>query len=89
MSKVPVSPFGARVVAVREQAATKTAAGLYLPEGAKEKSEIAKVVAIGKDVKEIRENDRVVIGGYSTTTLKIDGVEYLVAEEKDVVAKVA
>jgi chaperonin GroES len=89
MSKIPVTPFGARVVAVREAAATKTAAGLYLPEGAKEKSEIAQVVAVGQNVKEVAVGDKIVIGGYSTTTIKVDGAEYLIVDEKDVVAKVS
>jgi len=89
MSKVPISPLGERIVATREETATKTASGLYLPDKTQEKSQIAKVVAIGSTVKEVKIGQRVIIGGYSTMTIKIDGVEYLIVKEEDVLAVVA
>ncbi len=48
----PLKPLADRIVAVKEEAKTKTASGLYLPDSAKEKSAIAKVAAVGADVKE-------------------------------------
>ena len=89
MTKVPLSPLGERVVATREETAAKTAAGLYLPDTAKEKSQVAKVVAVGKDVSEVKVGDRIIIGGYSTTEAKIDGVEYMIVKEEDILAVVA
>jgi len=89
MTKVPLKPLGERVVAVREKTAAKTAAGLYLPEDAKEKSQIAQVVAVGGGVKEVRVGDKIIIREYSTTDIKIDGTEYLIAKEEDVLAVVA
>ncbi|MGE5309752.1 MAG: co-chaperone GroES [Sphaerimonospora mesophila] len=89
MTKVPLKPLGERVVATREEAATKTAAGLFLPDNAKEKSHVAKVVAVGSQVTEIKPGDRIIIREYSTTDVKVEGVEYLIAKEEDVLAVVA
>ncbi|MCL2174187.1 co-chaperone GroES [Candidatus Saccharibacteria bacterium] len=89
MSKVPIKPLGERIVATREEAATKTASGLYLPDNAKEKSQIAKAVAIGASVREVKIGDRIIVREYSTTEVKVDGIEYLIVKEEDVLATVA
>ncbi len=83
---VPLIPLADRVVATREVAATKTASGLYLPDNVKEKTTVATVKAIGKDVKSIKVGDRIVYKEYSTTELKVDTVEYLIVKEEDVLA---
>ena len=57
----PIKPLGDRVVAVREEAQEKTASGLYLPDNAKEKPVVAKVEAVGKDVKDIKAGDKILI----------------------------
>jgi chaperonin GroES len=88
MSQVPIAPLGERVVAVREETASKTASGLYLPENAKEKSQIAKVVAVGRDVTNLKSGDRIVFKEYSTTDLKINDVEYIILKVEDVLATV-
>lgn len=88
MSNVPLKPLDDRVVAVREEATTKTSAGLYLPDNAKEKSQIAKVVAVGSNVKEIKDGDRIVVREYSTTEVKLDDKKYLIVKEEDVLAVV-
>lgn len=85
----PIQPLGDRVVAVREQAPTKTASGLYLPDTAKEKPVFATVKAIGPDVKQLKVGDKIVYKEYSTTELAVDGVEYLVVKEDDVLATIA
>ena len=84
----PIKPLADRVVAVKEEAATKTASGLYLPDNAKEKPVLAKVVAVGPDVKSLKAGDKIVYKEYSTTELKIDTVEYLIVKEEDVLATV-
>lgn len=86
MSNVPLRPLADRLVTMREEAATKTATGLYLPADTKEKSQIAKVVAVGQDVKEIKTGERIVVREYSTSDIKVDGVEYLIVKEEDVLA---
>lgn len=84
----PIKPLADRVVAVREVAATKTASGIYLPDNAKEKPVLAKVAAIGPDVKGLKVGDKIVYKEYSTTELKINGDEYLIVKEEDVLATV-
>ena len=85
----PITPLGDRVVALREKAATKTAGGLYLPDNAKEKPLLAKVVAVGKDAKAVKVGDKIIYKEYSTTELTINAVEYLVVKEEDILGTVA
>lgn len=84
----PIQPLGDRVVAVREEAKTQTASGLYLPDSSKEKPVVAKVKAVGGDVKNVNVGDKIVYKEYSTTDLKIDGTEYLIVREEDILATV-
>lgn len=85
----PIKPLADRVVATREEAATKTASGLYLPSNAKEKPAYAVVEAVGPDVKAIKKGDKIVFKEYSTTELKVDNKEYLLVKEEDVLATLA
>lgn len=85
----PINPLADRVVAIREEAATKTASGLYLPDNAKEKPTMAVVEAVGPDVKTLKKGDKIVYKEYSTTELKVNGTEYLIIKEEDVLATVA
>lgn len=84
----PITPLADRVVAVREEAKTQTASGLYLPDNAKEKPVLAEVKAVGPDVKGLKVGDKIVYKEYSTTELKVDGTEYLIVKEEDVLATV-
>lgn len=84
----PIKPLADRVVAVREVAPTKTASGIYLPDAAKEKPVLAEVKAVGPDVKGLKVGDKIVYKEYSTTELTIDGTEYLLVKEEDVLATV-
>lgn len=84
-----IKPLADRLVAVREEAESKTASGLYLPNAAKEKPVVAKVTAIGKDVKEVKVGDRVVYKEYAPTELKTNGQEFIVLKEEDVLAILA
>jgi chaperonin GroES len=88
MMSTPIKPLADRVVAVREEVQTKTASGLYLPDNAKEKPVVARVVAIGPDVKSLKIGDKIVYKEYSTTDLKINDKEYLIVKEEDVLATV-
>lgn len=84
----PIKPLADRVVAVREEVSTKTASGIFLPESSKEKPVIAKVVAVGPDVKHLKPGNRIVYKEYSTTDLKVNDQEYLIIKEEDVLATV-
>lgn len=80
----PIKPLGDRVVAVREAAQEKTASGLYLPDNTKEKPVLATVEAVGPEVKAIKKGDRVLYKEYATTEIKLDGIEYLIIKEEDI-----
>lgn len=84
----PIQPLADYVVAMAEEAATKTAAGIYLPEAAQEKPKTAKVVAVGKDAKQLKVGDRIIYKSYSTTDIKIGSDEYILVKEEDVLATV-
>ena len=84
----PLKPLADYVVAQAEEAATKTASGLYLPDNAAEKPKIAKVVAAGKDVKQVKSGDRIVYKSYSTTEVKVGNDEYILVKEEDILATV-
>lgn len=82
----PITPLADRVVATREAVKTKTTGGLYLPDTAKEKPVAARVDAVGPDVKSLKKGDRIVYKEYSTTELTINGTEYLIIKEEDILA---
>lgn len=83
-----LQPLADRIVAEALEASGKTASGLYLPADAKEKPQMAKVVAVGKDVKEVKKGDTVLHGQYSSNEVKVDGKDYVVLKEEDVLAVV-
>ncbi len=87
MSSV-IQPLADYVVAVSEEAATKTASGIYLPETAQEKPKTAKVIAVGKEAKQVKVGDRIIYKSYSTTDVKIGKDEYILVKEEDVLATV-
>lgn len=84
-----LKPLADKVVIERTEAETKTASGIVLPDTAKEKPEIGKVIEVGKDVKEIKKGDRVVFGKYSPSEIKIEGTEFLIVKEEDVLAVIS
>jgi len=85
---VPIQPLADYIVAEQIEAATKTASGLYLPGGAQEKPKVVKVVAVGKEVKAVKAGDQIIYKGYSETNIKIEGTEYILVKEEDVIATV-
>lgn len=84
----PLQPLGDYIVAVGEEAESKTASGIYLPEKATEKPKTAKVVAVGPVVRQLKVGDRIVYKSFSTTEVKVGSEEYILVEEKDVLATV-
>lgn len=83
----PIIPLADRVVAVREEAKTQTASGIYLPDNAKEKTAVFEVKAVGKDVEDVKVGDRIIYNGYAGE-IKIDGIDYIIIKEEDVLATV-
>lgn len=84
----PIKPMAHFVVAVKEKKPSKTASGILLPESAQEKSEAAKVIAVGSSVKEIETGQNVVYKNYAATTVKLDKEEYLIIKDEDILALV-
>lgn len=82
----PIKPLADRVVAVREEAKTTTASGLYLPDSAKKQPAVVTIVAAGPDVKHLNVGDRIVYKDYTPTTVTIDDTDYLIINEEDVLA---
>lgn len=86
---VKINPLADYIVAQSEEAQERTASGLYLTQAAQEKPKTAKVVAVGKDVKQIKVGDRILYKSYSTTDVKVEKDDYILVKEEDVLATVA
>ena len=90
-----LKPLGDRIVVKTLEAKDRTKSGLVLPDTAKEKPQEGKVIAIGSgrllddgSIKtlEIKNGDRVLYGKYSGTEISLQGDEYLILREEDVLA---
>lgn len=85
---INISPMADYVVAQQEAPEAKTASGLYLPDNAQEKPKVAKVLATGRDVKQVKVGDKIIYKSYSTTEVKVDKDDYILVKEEDVLATV-
>ncbi len=87
---VNIKPLADRVLIEAEPAEKKTASGLIIPTSAQEKPQKGKVVAAGpgtKDVTmEVKVGDTVLYGKYSGTELTVEGTEYLIMRQSDILA---
>ena len=90
MSKVNFKPLADRVLVEPEAAEEKTASGIIIPDTAKEKPQKGNVVAVGAGTKEnpitVKVGQTVLYGKYSGTELKLDGNDYLIMRESDILA---
>lgn len=80
-----LKPLTNHVVAIKEAAPSKTKSGILLGE-AKEQPAYAIVEAVGPDVKTIKKGDKIIFKEYSTSEIKLDDVNYIIVEEKDILA---
>jgi len=80
-----LKPLKDRIVAVVEKPLEKTASGILLGE-AKEKPAYAVVESVGPEVKGVKKGDKIVYKEYSTTDIKMDGKDYIILKEEDVLA---
>lgn len=86
-----IQPMGARVLIRPAQKENKTNSGLILPETAKEKPQQGTVEAIGGEddmLTDLAVGNTVIFPKYSGSEIKMDGVEYLIMDESDVLARV-
>ncbi|MCS7040715.1 MAG: co-chaperone GroES [Caldilineales bacterium] len=85
---VNVVPLGARVLIRPLEQENRTASGIILPETAKEKPQTGLVVAIGDDESiKVKEGDKVLFPKYSGTEVKLNGVDYLLMDSNDILAR--
>ena len=88
--KLNIKPLADRVLVEPTEAETKTASGIIIPDNAKEKPQKGKIMAIGKGTKDnpmtVKVGDLVLYGKYSGTELKLEGKDYLIMSEKDILA---
>ena len=92
---MPVQPLDDRVLVKQSEAEERTAGGIVLPDTAKEKPQKGKVVATGagklldtgkRAAMTLKKGDEVYYGKYAGTEVKIDGEEYVILRESDVLA---
>ena len=83
-----IKPLGERVLIEQIEAETKTASGLIIPDSAQEKPLQAKVVAIGEEVKTLKEGDTVLYAKFTGTELNLDNKNYIMLELSDILATV-
>ncbi len=88
-----IRPLHDRVIVTRLEEERKTAAGIVIPDTAAEKPETGEVIAVGngevqKDGKvrplDVKKGDKILFGKYSGQTVKVEGIEYLVMREGDI-----
>jgi chaperonin GroES len=87
-----IRPLHDRVIVKRLEEERKTASGIVIPDTAAEKPDTGEIIAVGtgkilEDGKvrplEVKKGDKVLFGKYSGQTVKVDGIEYLVMREED------
>lgn len=91
-----IKPLGDRVVTKMMESEETTKSGIVLPGAAKEKPQVAEVVAVGpgavvdgKEIKmEVKVGDKVLISKYAGTEIKFDGQEYTILKQSDILAVV-
>jgi chaperonin GroES len=90
-------PMQDRIIVKRVDEETKTAGGIFIPDTAKEKPQQGEVVAVGKGKKtedgkiipmDVKPGDKVLFGKYSGTEIKLEGQDYLIMREDDILGVV-
>jgi len=94
-SKLQLKPLADRVVVKKLDAEEKTSGGIVLPDSAKEKPQQGEILAAGpgrtddkgnRVAMEVKVGDKVLFAKYTGTEVKIEGVEYLILTERDILA---
>ncbi len=85
-----IRPLGERVVIKMLESEETTKSGILLPGSAKEKPQVAEIVAVGMETEgekvEVKIGDRVLISKYAGTEVKYDGQEYTILNKSDILA---
>ncbi|ABR47058.1 chaperonin Cpn10 [Alkaliphilus metalliredigens QYMF] len=91
-----IKPLGDKVVIKKVEAEDKTKSGIVLPGSAKEQPQMAEVVAVGPGgvvegkeiIMELKVGDKVIFSKYAGTEVKLDGEEYTILRQNDILAVV-
>jgi len=90
-----IRPLAAKVLVERIEAESKTAGGIVLPDSAKEKPQRGKIVSVGegkmldngaRSQMQVKKGDEVLFTSYAGPEIKLDGKEYLIMEETEIMA---
>ncbi len=82
-----IKPMGDRVLVRMEEVQEKTASGIFIPQTAQEKTQIAEVIAVGSDeMITVKKGDKVMYDKYAGTSVKSEGIEYLIVHMSDILA---
>ena len=85
-----IRPLSDRVLVEPQEAQTKTASGIYIPDSAQEKPQQGKVIAVGQGKKdepmEVKEGDVVLYGKYAGTEVTFEDKKYLIVKQSDILA---
>ena len=85
-----IKPLADRVLIEPQEAQTKTASGIYIPDTAKEKPQQGKVIAAGPGKKdepmEVKAGDVVLYGKYAGTEVTVEDKKYLIVKQSDILA---
>jgi len=90
MATINVKPLGDRVLVEPQDAEVKTSGGILIPDSAQEKPQRGKVIAVGSGTKEVemevKAGDMVLYGKYSGTELQVEGKDYMIMRQSDILA---
>lgn len=90
MSKLTIKPLADRVVIEPAPAEQKTTSGIIIPDTAKEKPQKGTVVAVGNGLPDVpmtvKTGDKVIYGKYAGTEFTLEGKDYLIMPEADIIA---
>lgn len=88
MAQISGRPLAGKVLVKAKEAEVKTASGIIIPDSAKEKPLQGEVVAVGAAKKdetvEVKVGDKVLYGKYAGTEINLDGVDYLLLNQSDI-----
>ena len=94
-TKKTLKPLSDKVIVQKLEPEEKTSGGIIIPDSAKEKPQEGKIIAVGpgaiddkgqRKPMDVKEGEHVLFAKYSGTEIKLDGIEYLILSERDILA---
>lgn len=95
-AKINVRPLHDKLIVERDEAESVTSSGIYLPESSKDRPKTGTVIAVGdgrlntetgeRVAMSVKKGDKIIFTSYAGTEIKLDGDEYLIMNEGDILA---